>query len=233
MTERAQSGIDRLTVLVAAKSKRFAFLGILVSLCFASHVGAQEWPYYGGDEGGTRFSPLTQVSRENVSRLQRAWTYHTGEVERDGNATDRHRVAPFESTPLVVDGVLYFSTPSNRVIALDSESGKEIWQFDPQAGQAGQRKFFQHRGVAYWESAGGDDRRILYGTFDGRLIALNAKTGKLCADFGSNGTINLRVGVADPYPSSLYSVTSPPAIYQALEISGAEVTEYPSKGPRG
>ena len=156
-----------------------------------------------------------------------------GEADRGGNETDRHHVAPFESTPIVIDGVLYFSTPSNRVIALDAESGKQIWQFDPQAGNAGQRKFFQHRGVAYWESASGDDQRILFGTFDGRLVALNAKTGKPCAGFGSNGTINLRAGVADGYPGSQYSVTSPPAIYQDLVISGAAVPEYPSKGPRG
>src|SRR2546430_13975399 len=72
----------------------------------------------------------------------------------------------------------HFRSPSNRVIALNAETGQEIWQFDPQAGRAGPREFFQHRGVAYWQSKKGDYRRILYGTFDGRLIALDAKTGK-------------------------------------------------------
>jgi len=156
-----------------------------------------------------------------------------GEADRGGNETDRHQVAPFESTPLVIGGVLYFSTPSNRVIALDAETGKEIWQFDPQAGHAGQRQFFQHRGVAYWQSKNGDDRRILFGTFDGRLIALDAKTGKPCHDFGKDGTVNLRAGVADAFPGAEYSVTSPPAIYQDLAITGAAVPEYPSKGPSG
>ena len=156
-----------------------------------------------------------------------------GEVDRGGNETDRHHVAPFESTPIVIDGVLYFSTPSNRVIALDAESGQEIWQFDPQAGRAGPRQFFQHRGVTYWQSKAGDDRRILYGTFDGRLIALDAKTGKPCREFGKDGTVDLRVGVADAYPGAEYSVTSPPAIYQDLVITGAAVPEYPSKGPSG
>ncbi|PYV51527.1 MAG: hypothetical protein DMG92_04155, partial [Acidobacteria bacterium] len=127
----------------------------------------QEWRSYGGDPGATRFSPLQQINRENVSALKRAWTYHTGEVNRQ-NETDRHQIAPFETTPLVVDGILYLSTPSNRVIALDAETGREIWQFDPQAGRA-KRRFFQHRGVAYWQSETGDDRRILYGTFDGRM----------------------------------------------------------------
>lgn len=156
-----------------------------------------------------------------------------GEADRGGNETDRHHVAPFESTPLMIEGVLYFSTPSNRVIALDAETGKEIWQFDPQAGHAGQRQFFQHRGVAYWQSKKGDDRRILFGTFDGRLIALDAKSGKPCGDFGKDGTVNLRAGAADTFPTAEYSVTSPPTIYQDLVITGAAVPEYPSKGPSG
>lgn len=156
-----------------------------------------------------------------------------GETHRGGSEKDGHHVAPFESTPLVVDGVLYFSTPSNRVIALDGENGKEIWQFDPQAGQAGQRQFFQHRGVAYWQGKNADERRILFGTFDGRLIALGAKTGQPCRDFGKDGTVDLRAGVADAFPDAEYSVTSPPAIYQDLVITGAAVPEYPSMGPGG
>ena len=156
-----------------------------------------------------------------------------GETDRGGNETDRHHIAAFESTPIVMDGVLYFSTPSNRVIAVDAESGKEIWQFDPQSGNAEPRQFFQHRGVAYWQSTNRDDRRILSGTFDGRLIALDAKTGKPCRDFGKDGTVNLRTGVADSYPGAEYAVTSPPAIYRDLVITGAAVPEYPSKGPSG
>src|SRR4051812_15898465 len=119
--------------------------GVFFLLLLPFTMSAQEWRFYGGDAGGTRFSPLQQINRGNVGSLKRAWTYHTGEVNRGGNATDRHRVAPFESTPLVIDGVLYFSTPANRVIALDAETGEEIWQFDPQAGRAGAREFFQHR----------------------------------------------------------------------------------------
>jgi membrane-bound PQQ-dependent dehydrogenase (glucose/quinate/shikimate family) len=178
-----------------------------------------------------RFSSLQQINRQNVGALKLAWTYHTGEVNR-ANETDRHHIAPFETTPLVVDGILYFSTPSNRVIALDAETGKEIWQFDPQAGRA-KRTFFQHRGVAYWQNEEGDDRRILYGTFDGRLICLDAKTGKRCQSFGTDGVVNLRAGVADEFPEAEYSVTSAPAIYKDLVITGAAVPEYPSRGPSG
>jgi membrane-bound PQQ-dependent dehydrogenase (glucose/quinate/shikimate family) len=206
---------------------------LIVLLALSSAAPAQEWTSYGADVGGTRYSPLKQINRQNVKNLQRAWTYHMGEVDRGGNGTDPHHIAPFETTPLVIDGMLYLSTPSNRVIALDAERGQEIWQFDPQAGHSGQREFFQHRGVAYWQSQIGDDRRILFGTFDGRLIALDAKTGKPCRDFGKGGVVDLRVGSADAYPRSEYSVTSPPAIYRDLVITGAAVPEYPSKGPSG
>ena len=201
-------------------------------LLLSSVVCAQEWRFYGGDSG-TRFSPLEQINRKNVAKLKRAWTYHMGEANRGGHETDRHPVAPFESTPLMVDDVLYFSTPSNRVIALEAESGEELWEFDPQARHAGQRQFFQHRGVAYWQSKNGDDRRIVFGTWDGRLMALDARTGKPCGEFGKDGTINLRAGVADAFPDAEYAVTSPPAIYRDLVITGAAVPEYPSKGPSG
>jgi quinoprotein glucose dehydrogenase len=202
-------------------------------LALSPTVSAQEWRFYGGDAGGTRSSPLKQINRQNAGSLKRAWTYHMGEVDRGSNETDRHHIAPFESTPIVIDGTLYFSTPSNRVIALDAETGQEIWQFDPQAGRTGPRQFFQHRGVAYWQSKTGEDRRILYGTYDGRLIALDAKTGKPCREFGKDGTVDLRAGIADAYPGAEYSVTSPPAIYQDLVITGAAVPEYPSRGPSG
>ena len=204
---------------------------VLIVLLFSCTAWGQEWRSYGGDSGGTRYSPLKQINRQNVSALKRLWTYHTGEVNRE-NETDRHQIAPFETTPLVVDGILYLSTPSNRVVALDADTGKEIWQFDPQAGSAS-RKFFQHRGVAYWQSETGDDRRILYGTFDGRLICLEAKSGKPCAGFGANGVVDLRAGVAGEFPGKEYAVTSAPAIFKDLVITGAAVPEYPSKGPSG
>src|ERR1051326_2697492 len=92
---------------------------VLFLLLLASCGGwAQEWRFYGANPAGTRFSPLQQIHRENVGSLKRVWTYHTGEVNRT-NPTDHHRIAPFETTPLVVNGMLYLSTPSNRVIALD------------------------------------------------------------------------------------------------------------------
>jgi len=208
-------------------------LPALFLLPLSETADGQEWRSYGGDAGGTRFSPLTQITRKNVNQLKRAWTYHTGEVDRSGNATDRHNIAPFESTPIVVDGVLYFSTPSNRVIALDAETGTEIWKFDPQAGSGNMRRYYQHRGVSFWQSEDGRERRIVFGTFDGRLIALDAGSGKPCEKFGNGGTVDLRSGLDGDQPGAMYSVTSAPAIYKNLVITGAMVPEFPSKGPSG
>lgn len=207
--------------------------GLLAMLAAAGVASAQDWRSYGGDPGGTRSSALSQLTPQNVAQLKPAWTYHTGEVRREQRSTARHRIPPFESTPLMIDDVLYFSTPSNRIIALDAGTGREIWKFDPQAGHSGPRHFHQHRGVAYWQNESGSERRIIFGTFDGRLIALDAKTGKPCSDFGDNGTVNLREDVEERPSRQLYAVTSPPAIYRDLVITGAEVPEYPSIGPSG
>ena len=108
----------------------------------------QEWRSYGHDPGGMRFSPLKQIDRSNVKQLRRLWTYHTGETS--WSSIRAGTIAAFESTPLMVDGVLYLSTPANRVIALDGDTGKEIWVFDP-FSNAQTRHTLQNRGVAYWE----------------------------------------------------------------------------------
>ncbi|HEY0377284.1 MAG TPA: pyrroloquinoline quinone-dependent dehydrogenase [Pyrinomonadaceae bacterium] len=196
-----------------------------------------EWRSYGQDQGGGRYSTLAQINRRNVARLQRAWVYHTGELEL-GLQTAPFQ-ASFSSTPLVVDGVMYVSTPSSRVIALDAETGREIWKFDPQAGKK-EREFNSHRGVAYWEGPSrkgrGRDRRILFGTVTGWLMALDAETGKPAADFGRGGGVDLRAGVADRWaqtPSWGARVTSPPVVYKDLVIVGWGLPEFPAQGPGG
>ena len=105
-----------------------------------------EWPAYGGDAGGTRFSPLAQIDRGNVARLKVAWEYRVGDVS-DG--TDGRPATAFQNTPIVVDGAMYLTTPFGRVIALDAESGKEKWRFDPKADLRGPRQeVVANRGVA-------------------------------------------------------------------------------------
>lgn len=197
-----------------------------------------EWRSYGHDPGGMRFSPLNEITTSNVERLQRAWTYEVNVGSKGGEAY----LDALESTPLMIDGVLYFTTPTSRVIALDGDTGKEIWVFDPFAGETRTRRPIPNRGVAYWEGeseagcsggTGRPDRRIFYAALDGRLFALDPRTGKPCQGFGTGGSINLREGVADKWPQGQYDVTSPPVIYKDLVITGAGVQEFPSKGPSG
>lgn len=198
------------------------------------HVASpdREWRHHGGDPGGARFSPLAEINRENVHRLERAWEYHTGEI--DPSVKKGKNVLAFQCTPLVVDGVLYLITPRNRVIALDAETGGEIWAYDPKVERSGE--FPRSRGVAYWEGETLPDKaskRILFGTADGRLIALDARTGRPCPDFGKEGTVDLRQGVADRWPKATYMVNAPPAVYKNLAIVGARLPESPAEGPSG
>jgi membrane-bound PQQ-dependent dehydrogenase (glucose/quinate/shikimate family) len=191
----------------------------------------QEWRSYGGDPGGSRYSPLKQIDRKNVARLKRAWTYHTGDLPDDPKARP-----PFECTPLVVDGVMYLSTPSNRIVALDPETGVERWSFDAQPRTSGRRSLQAHRGVAYWEGRtenGSRERRLLFGTYDGRLIALDAESGRPCRGFGNDGTIDLKAGFTERWPRAEYGVSSPPAIYRNLAIIGSRLQESPGLGPSG
>jgi glucose dehydrogenase len=185
---------------------------------------AAEWRAYGHDAGGMRYSPLDEITRANVSRLAPAWTYHTGETPSGGKEP-----APFEATPIVAHGVLFFSTPSGRVIALDAERGTERWIFDPKVVTEGQPR---HRGVAYWEDARGRDRRIIVGTEDGRLIALDARTGQPATGFGRGGTVRIRDS-AGAFAGQDYALRSPAAIYRDLAIVGSSVPEWPARGPSG
>ncbi len=189
----------------------------LLILCTARAFAQNDWPAYGHDPGGMRYSPLAQINAGNVSRLHRAWTYHTGDSGTQ-----------FETTPIVAGNRMYLSTQSGRIAALEPETGKEIWSYDPKV-----RRPREHRGVAYWPGDRESPARILFGTADGRLIALDAATGKPVAAFGRNGEVDLREGVADDFPLASYSVTSPPAIYKDLLIVGGSTQEGPSQGPSG
>ncbi len=176
----------------------------------------QDWPAYGRDPGGTRYSPLDQINTGNVNLLQRAWVYHTGEHGR-----------AFEITPIVVDGTLYFATQNQKIVALEADTGREIWKFDPHSNAR------EIRGVAYWPGQESTAPRILFGTGDGRLMALEARTGRPAAGFGDNGVVNLKAGITDKFPQAAYAVTSPPTIYRRVVIVGPSTQEGPSLGPSG
>jgi glucose dehydrogenase len=207
---------------------RLCLLAMIVPLLYAQ----TDWPTYGHDPGGMRYSPLTQLTPGNVTGLQRAWTYRTREIVGVPGARGRRQVA-LETTPLVAGGVLYLSTAANRIVALEPETGREIWSWDPRTREAGNPAYRAHRGVAYWPGDKTTPPRILFGTLDGRLIALNAKTGVPVPGFGNEGQVNLRAGAGDEFPELTYAVTSPPAIYKDLVITGAEVPEGSALGPRG
>ena len=202
---------------------RALFAVLLVTCAFA-----QDWRYYAGDAGGSKYSSLKQINRANVSRLQVAWTYHTGDVS---NGTTHFTRSAFEATPLAVDGILYVTTPFCRVIAIDGESGKQLWAFDPKLSTDRVFNLFINRGLAYWTD--GQAKHLYVGTLDGRLFALDAETGKPVPGFGNEGVIDLRKGVADKYPDKSYGLTSPPLVYKNLVITGSLVPDGEPQGPSG
>jgi membrane-bound PQQ-dependent dehydrogenase (glucose/quinate/shikimate family) len=184
------------------------------------------WPNYGNDPGGSRYSPLIQINCENVSQLKVAWVFHTGDIS-DGSH-DRRR-SGFEATPILVDRTLYLTTGFNRVIALDPETGKQRWAYDPFVDQTGDYgDGLINRGVATWldpERSAGQPcrRRIFEVTLDARLIALDAATGAPCTDFGEFGQVSLRN--IPRYVEGWYHMTSPPAVIDDLVVVGSAIDD--------
>lgn len=187
----------------------------------------EEWPAYGNDPGGARYSPLTDINRANVKDLEVAWTYRTGDVS-DGSKTAE--TSQFEATPIMVDGVLFISSPFNRVIALDAETGAERWTYNPKIDlSVPYGDGLTCRGVSTWLDRRGNSRevcrrRIFIATNDGRLIALDAATGTPCSGFGQGGEVELTSGVGNFRPGE-YHVTSPPAVAGDLVIVGSAISD--------
>ena len=187
------------------------------------------WPTYGGDPGGTRYSPLTQISPANVRRLQVAWVFRTGELGQ--GVTDWTRSA-FEATPILYDGKLYFTTPGTNVVAIDAATGALRWRHDSHNDNGLHYSDGVSRGVSLWldpsAPAGAPCRaRIYAATLDGRLLALDAASGRPCADFGEHGAVDLLQGVwfSEERDGGWrnYLVTSPPAVLDGKIIIGSSV----------
>jgi quinoprotein glucose dehydrogenase len=181
-----------------------------------------DWPAYGRDPGGSRYSPLSQINRGNVGKLKSAWTYRTGAADVKYAFAKR---AAFEATPILVDGLLFLSTPYNRVIALDPATGIEKWTYDPQVKLDRHYSETTSRGVSAWPAPNDKRkiaRRIFAGTLDARLIALDAATGKPCADFGENGQVDLTRDVRMVERGN-YQVTSPPAVIGDAVVVGSAI----------
>jgi quinoprotein glucose dehydrogenase len=187
----------------------------------ADQVRPSEWPCYGRDSGGTRHSPLDAIHRENVQGLKVAWTFRTGELEHAKSTTLSNRIT-FEATPLVVDGVMYFTTATSRVFALRADTGEQIWTYNPEINLKLIFSEGASRGLSYWKARlDADSPRLFFGTLDARLIALDARSGKPCADFGTDGAIDL----AAPLRAfrGLYAVTSPPAVIGDVVVVGSSI----------
>jgi quinoprotein glucose dehydrogenase len=203
-------------------------LGTLLCLGMVAVAAGQEWRHWGGDAGGMKFSPAKQIHKGNVDKLQPTWTWHSGDISDGSNYPVR---SAFEATPLVVGDRLFVTTAFNRLVALDAETGKELWAFDPQINKERSYTLFIHRGPAYWTD--GKRERLVYGTIDGRLFSIDAATGKPDPGFGENGVVNLRKDTADKFPGRAYGMTSPPAIFENLAICGAWTSDGEPKAPSG
>lgn len=193
-----------------------------------------DWPAYGHDAGGSRFSPAAEINRENVGKLTQVWAIRTGDLMSGSNA------GRFEATPIFVDGRLFLSTPLGNVLALAPVSGNVLWKFDAHLSLDASYGDFASRGVSTWVDPkfAGDAicrRRIFVAPVDARLIALDAATGKPCKDFGTNGDVDLTVGLRNPpqYKGE-YEVTSPPSIFGDLVIVGSAIGDnFRADAPSG
>jgi quinoprotein glucose dehydrogenase len=186
---------------------------------------------FGYDSESTRFSPATQLNTATVHGLERAWTYH---MKRNGPAANSAGAIGHgggrrssQATPTVIDGVMYLPTPYGTVVALDPETGTELWTFKMDVSNpAG-------RAVAYWPGDARTPASIVFGSRDGRLLSLDAKTGKLMLSFGKQGMVDLKAGVNNGFTKARYDMTSPPQIYKDLIITGSQVQETPGRGASG
>lgn len=183
------------------------------------------WPAYGGSYEATRYSPLDAIDRDNVSRLAVAWEFQTGDMPSQEAAGE---YSP-ETTPLNVNDSLYLCSAKNILIALDAASGLERWRFDPVVPDDAIPYGATCRGVAYYEIPGmrateACATRIIEGTLDARLIAVDAETGQPCADFGVSGEVNLLEGIGESVPG-FFAVTSPPTIVRGVVVVGHQVND--------
>ena len=185
-----------------------------------------DWPAYGGSFSARRYSPLSQITPDNVGKLKRAWLIHTGDLPSSQKVRGTYGA---ENTPLKVGDSLYVCTPKNIVISLDPATGKERWRFDPKVSDDAIPYTAACRGVSYYavpDATPGQacGQRLLFGTLDARLFALDASTGRPCQDFGSNGQVDTKIGMGDT-PPGYVSINSPPTIIRGVAVTGHQVLD--------
>jgi quinoprotein glucose dehydrogenase len=196
-----------------------------------------EWPTYGHDDGGMRFSPVAQLTPANVGQLSVAWSYHmkspdsnrgeSGSAAQPGRGRGGTGFTASQATPLVVAGMMYVATPYGRVVALDAVSGKELWVFRLPSGSPSMR------GVEYWRGDGQTPPQIVFGSSNGTLYSLNAGTGTPNEAFGTRGAVNLNTTeILQDLPGN-NGLSSPPKVFRNLVITGGRTQENPPRGPAG
>jgi glucose dehydrogenase len=212
---------------------RIATLSMIAAPMIAGAAGAAyaatDWPAYGGNIENTRYAPLGQITTGNVSRLVQAWVFNTRPDPNAPPDTGRANRA-FSSaqvTPLVVNGVMYVVTAHRSLVALDPDTGKQIWVFTHNHNGR------PPRGIAYWPGDRQDPARIFFGTADGFLLAVDAKTGKAISGFGTEGEIDLKKGMKDKFPKVHYGLSGAPIIYKNLVIVGSHTQDSPGLGSKG
>lgn len=174
------------------------------------------WHTYGGDKKSTRYTAFDQINRSNVDQLEVAWIYHSGDTRDDSRGT-------IQANPIVVDGVMFVTSPSIQVIALNAATGEEIWRFDPFEGEEARGV---NRGVMYWED--GDDRRIFVTSgWKPELYALDADSGRLIESFGQGGVVNIAEGIEREGRGDV-SATTPGILYGDLLILGTRIVKSAS-----
>ena len=184
-----------------------------------------DWPAYGGSYSARRYSPLDQINRDNVAKLTKVWTFHTGDLPNDRT----HNTYGAETTPLKVGDTLYLCTPKNMIIAVDPQTGKQRWRFDPKVPDENIPYTAACRGVAYYAVPNVDPveacaTRIIEGTLDARVIAVDAKTGKPCEGFGHGGQVDTTIGIGEHDPG-MFSITSAPTIVKGVIVVGHQVLD--------
>jgi len=183
----------------------------------------ENWPAYGGTHHAERYSPLTQITRDNVDQLEVAWEFRTGDMPPDDEAFSN------QNTPLKIGNRLLLCSAMNKVFALDAATGTQFWTYDPQVPLDAIPYNATCRGLAYYQAPGlaaGDlcAERVIMNTLDARLIALDVQTGQLCAEFGNGGIVNLLEGIGDTAPS-FYAPTSPPTIVRNIAVVASQVRD--------
>ena len=185
-----------------------------------------DWPAYGGSYSARRFSPLTQITPQNVAKLEQAWMIHTGDLPSSARIRGTYGA---ENTPLKVGDSLYVCTPKSIVLALDPTTGKQRWRFDPKVPDSAIPYTAACRGVSYYALPDAQPQqacgtRIIFGTLDARLFALDAQTGRPCQDFGTNGQVDTKIGMGDT-PPGFVSINSAPTIVRGVVVTGHQVLD--------